>query len=348
MDKWIRHVLDIHLHPDLGSPFWIEKAGAMDFNILQQEITCYEDILKFGLMKEEDLAGRPLTDFIPRRYWKEKSRFITGETGGTGGIIKTTAFRPDEWHAAFVDNFVSVARHRGFPQGVDWLYLGPTGPHIIGKAAAACARAMGSLEPFTVDFDPRWFGKLPEDSMPRTRYMEHILTQAERILKTEHIEVIFGTPVVLMALSQRLAPEIRRRIKGVHFGGMAVQKDLYRHLKEEAFPDAVFISGYGNTLFGVSLEIEFDATYDITYHPFGKRLVFNVVREDDFSISVSHGEEGRLVASRFDETFMIINLLERDLVTKIESDARFPRVSGCAIRNPVPAGIKFEIKNGIY
>jgi len=348
MDTWIRHVIDIHLHPELGSPFWIEKARSMNYGLLNEGISQREDILKLGFMKEEELAGRPLTDFIPMRYWKDRACFITGETGGTSGIIKTTAYRHDEWYSAFVENFVSVAKHRRFPQGGNWLYLGPTGPHIIGKAAAACARAMRSIEPFTVDFDPRWFGKLPEGSMSRTRYMEHILTQALRILNTQYIEVIFATPRVLLALAERMDSESRRRIKGVHFGGMAVGKALYRELKETSFPDAVFISGYGNTLFGVCLETEFDESYDITYYPFGDRLVLNVVKEDDFTVPVADGEEGRLVVSRFDETFMIINLIERDMTTKVSTGGTFPGVSGCAIRNPVPAGINFEIKDGIY
>lgn len=348
MDAWIRHVIDIHLHPELGSPFWVEKSRGMNYGRLNERISQREDILKLGLMKEEELAGRPLADFIPMRYWKDMARFVTGETGGTGGIIKTTAYRQDEWRSAFVENFVSVARHRRFPEGGNWLYLGPTGPHIIGKAAVACARNMGSMEPFTVDFDPRWFGKLPEGSVSRTRYMEHILSQALRILNTQYIEVIFATPRVLQALADRLDSEIRGRIKGVHFGGIAVGKALYRQLKEEVFPDAVFISGYGNALLGVSLETEFDESYDITYYPFGERLVFNVVKEDDFTVPVADNEEGRLVVSRFDETFMIINLIERDIATKVSGDKHFPGVSGCAIRNPVPAGINIELKDGIY
>jgi phenylacetate-coenzyme A ligase PaaK-like adenylate-forming protein len=348
MDAWIRHVLEIHTQPELGSPFWIEKARTADFNLLRSKIESSEDLLKFGLMNEEELSGKPLMDFIPRKYWRDRADLITGETGGTGGIVKTTAYRTDEWRAAFVDNFVSVARHRGFPGGGNWLYLGPTGPHMIGKAAVACARAMGSMEPFAVDFDPRWFGKLPEESLSRKRYIDHILSQALRILVTQPIEVIFATPKILAMLSDHLTPEIRRRIRGVHFGGMAVSKDLYRMLREEIFPEAVFISGYGNTLLGVSLEVEFDESYDITYYPFGERMVFNVVREGDFAVPVPHGEEGRLVVSRFDETFMIINLIERDVVTKVSGDLDFPGVSGCAIKNPVPARINFEIKDGIY
>jgi len=348
MDAWVRHVLDIHLHPEEGSPFWIEKWAGLDRRVLGENIHRKEDLLKFGLMDERELAGRPLTDFIPRRFLDRKRELILGETGGTGGLVKTTAYQPEEWRAAFVDNFVSVARHRGFPRGGNWLYLGPTGPHIIGKAAAACARGMESMEPFSVDFDPRWYGKLPEDSISRRRYTDHIISQALLILRDQQIEVIFATPKIIAALSDHVDDSVRERIKGIHFGGMAVSKELYRRLREEVFPGAVFISGYGNTLFGVSLEVEFDESYDITYYPFGERLAFNVVREDDFTVSVAHGEEGRLVVSRFDETFMIINLVERDLVTRIDSDISFPGISGLAIRNPRPAAVNLEIKDGIY
>lgn len=348
MDKWIKHVLNIHFHPALGSPFWIDRAKTLDFDPLKEDFSNSEDLLTFGLMKENDLADRPLFDFIPKRLWPRKSTFIIGETGGTGGVIKTTAYQPEEFRKAFVDNFVAVAKRRGFPQGRNWLYLGPTGPHIIGKAAVACARALRSMEPFTVDFDPRWFGKLPEDSLPRTRYIEHIISQTLHIITTQHIEVLFATPRILSELSEHLDKKIRKGIKGVHFGGMAVPKELYKTLKEDIFPDAVFISGYGNSLFGVALEVAFDESYDITYYPFGERLIFDIVREDNTSVPISDGEEGRLIFSRFDETFMIINLLERDSATKVKSELAFPGISGYAVKNPRPANIELDIKDGLY
>ena len=348
MDAWIRHVLSVHLDPDLGSPFWIDRAGGMDPAVFSGQIRDADDLLAFGLMYEKDLAGRPLMDFIPRRFWHERESFITGETAGTGGMIKTTAFRPSEWREAFVDNFAAVAGYRGFPMRANWLYLGPSGPHIIGKTASECARSLNSMEPFTVDFDPRWFRKLPEDSISRQRYTEHIVSQALRIIELQGIEVIFATPAIIQALAGRLEPAQRRAIKGVHFGGMAVSPSLYRVLREEIFPDAVIISGYGNTLFGVSLELEFDPSYDITYYPFGRRLVFNAVEEEDHNVPVSPGEEGRLVVSRFDETFMIINLLERDTVTLCDTYDTFPGVFGMGIKNPVPASTAMTSGEGIY
>ena len=98
----------------------------------------------------------------------------------------------------------------------------------------------------------------------------------------------------------------------------------------------------------MALEIDFSPSYDITYYPFGKRLIFDVVQEDDYKRSVNDGEQGRLIFSRFDETFMIINLLERDRVTKVESHSHFQGLSGCAVKNPHPAEIDFTIKDGIY
>ncbi len=348
MDEWIKHVINIHIDHRGGSPFWIDRAKRLNFDPLKKTYRRYEDLMEFGIMREHELAGRPLMDFIPKRFWHRRSEFIIGETGGTSGLIKTTAYSHKEFREAFVDNFVSVAKKRGFIEGVNWLYLGPTGPHIIGKAASACARAMSSIEPFMVDFDPRWFGKLPLNSIPRRRYVEHILSQAIRIIRTQHIEVIFATPKIIESLIPLLSDKERDRIRGVHFGGMPLDKDLYRRLHKEVFRDAVFISGYGNTLFGVALEIETDESYDITYYPFGKRLLFEVVKSSEPETIVNNGEEGRLIFSRFDETFMIINLLERDIVTKVESNLNFPNLSKIAIKNPRPSESGLKIKDGIY
>ena len=40
--------------------------------------------------------------------------------------------------------FVAAAARVHFPRELNWLFIGPSGPHIIGKAARACASAMGS------------------------------------------------------------------------------------------------------------------------------------------------------------------------------------------------------------
>ena len=85
-------------------------------------------------MCEDDLRRYPIEHFIPKIFLDQKSEFILGETAGTTGRPKVTAYLKEEFNAVFVDSFAFIAGKRGFPTGGNWLWIGPSGPHIIGKA----------------------------------------------------------------------------------------------------------------------------------------------------------------------------------------------------------------------
>ena len=110
-------------------------------------------------------------------------RFVIGETAGTSGEPRATAYRDDEFQAAFVTPFLRVAEATGFPRGEPWLWVGPSGPHIIGKVVRELARQTGSMDPFSVDFDPRWAKRLAEGSLARQRYLDHVTEQALDVLR---------------------------------------------------------------------------------------------------------------------------------------------------------------------
>ena len=188
-DEWLSHVLDIHFHPVEGSPYWLERQKSLGFDV-RKEVRVIEDLPRVGPMPEEDLRYRPLEDFLPRRLSRKRTSFFLGETGGTAGPSKYTVYGGREFQKAFVDPFIAVAESRGFPRGREWLYLGPGGPHLIGKAATWMARRMGSLEPFCIDFDPRWVKKLVPGSMGWERYFQHLEDQALAILATQDIVIL--------------------------------------------------------------------------------------------------------------------------------------------------------------
>ncbi|MFZ5568802.1 MAG: hypothetical protein ACOZF0_00240 [Thermodesulfobacteriota bacterium] len=317
-DIWLRHVLSIHFDPQTGTPYWLEQARKMGVDVLQQ-IRSTDDLGILGPMNPKALATRPVEDFIPRRYHLEKESFTLGDTAGTTGTPKVTAYRNDEFHAAFVEYFGFVAEKLGFPKSLNWLWIGPGGPHIIGKAARMVARRMGSLDPFAIDFDARWIKKLVPGSMGWERYFQHIEDQALHILRTQDIGVLFSTPPVLKRLADKMNPALRRRIKGVHYGGMALSPELYLRLRNDCFPEAVHISGYGNTLFGVCLEVESNPDGRLHYFPPGVRLLIDIIGPDNRK--VDYGQRGRVVFSRLDESFLILNMLERDQATRIPAGA---------------------------
>ena len=82
------------------------------------------------------------------------------------------------------------------------------------------ARSLESLEPFSVDCDVRWIKRQAKGSMGFTLYMEHVLAQAMNIIGHQHIDTLFTTPPLLVALAGLMRAEDRQRIQGIHTGGI--------------------------------------------------------------------------------------------------------------------------------
>ena len=285
-----------------------------------------------------------------------RSELIVAETAGTLGRATFCVHRRDEFQLAFVEPFVVAARKIDFPRGLNWLFIGPSGPHIIGKAAVACATAMGASDPFTIDLDPRWAKKLPPGTFAWRRYLAHVESQALKILESQHIGVLFSTPIVLESLAVQLNDGKRKHIRAVHLGGVSVSAQQ-RELFAEKFPNAVVLSGYGNSLFGMMPELAFSQSEGLDYFPHGRRLVVRIVPSDGASGAerleedVPYGERGQVVISRLDESQLIINLMERDCAIRV------PRLTARAadgfladgVRDPRPiVNHKFKPAVGFY
>ncbi|MFI5380399.1 MAG: hypothetical protein ACHRHE_13965 [Tepidisphaerales bacterium] len=338
----LTRIVAIHFDPDGGTPYWLEHQRRLGIDA-RCEIRSAADLVKLGPMDEQALASRPVEDFIPRSMRHRRAECLIGETAGTLGKPKYAVHRGDEFHAAFVEPFVAAARCAGFPHELNWLFIGPSGPHIIGKAANACARALGSPDCFTIDLDPRWAKKLPPGSFAWRRYVEHLEDQALTILASQRIGVIFSTPVVLESLGPRLSRTQRDAIQGLHLGGLSVSA-AQRAAFAQLFPNAVILSGYGNTLFGVMPELAYSADSGFSYYPHGERLLIRIVPRDGgdasqrLSREVSYGERGQVVVSRLDEMQFIANMMERDLAERVPPPkwAMDDGFIGDGVRDPQP------------
>ncbi len=337
-------VLRTHLDPKWGSAHWIDRAGRLGMGGAD-EVHTIEDIKRLGPISPHDLRERPLWDYIPRRYHDQSQRLVIGQTGGTTGAPVWTAYLDEEFRAAFVQPFVDVAEYVDFPRGESWLFVGPSGPHIIGQAARAIARAVGSAEPFTVDFDPRWARKLTRGSVAAARYLQHVTDQAMQIIESQPVGVLFATPPVLLELAERMTPDQRQRVRGVHYGGMAITEDVLLKLQCECFPNAVHLSGYGNTLLGCCPELTTQSGRALDYFPHGDRLLLNILDDND-----QPAPFGRVVASRFDHSFLIINLYERDYAHRVDLPRNAPSAfQGPGLRNPhTPAPVADTVPVGLY
>jgi len=316
--------LAIHFDPECGSPFWLRRAAQLGFDP-RVAVESVSDLALLGVMAPGALVGCRIADLLPREVLHRKEELIVAQTGGTLGQPVWTAYLDAEFREAFVDPFVTAANHVGFPVRGEWLYVGPSGPHIIHRAADAIARSTGSMTPFSVDFDPRWARKLAAGSFASKRYLQHIVDQALAILRVEEITVLFSTPVVVQALADAMPKQLRENILGVHYGGMAIASHEMRVFQTETFPRAVHVSGYGNTLWGCCLELDASVGRELTYYPHGNRLLLGVFNEQTGCPVYGRAEtEGPLVFSRLDETVLLLNVLERDNVRLCDPPVNAP------------------------
>jgi thienamycin biosynthesis protein ThnN len=349
-------LLELHFHPLHGSRYWLRRQEALGLDVTDR-IRTLDDLWLLGPTPTDDLRHYPLRDFIPRAMHGQLHRFVIGETAGTGGPPCATAYRDDEFQAAFVTPFLKVAAATGFPQGEPWLWVGPSGPHIIGKAVRELARRTGSMDPFSVDFDPRWAKKLADGSLARKRYLDHVTSQALEVLGREAVGVLFTTPPALAALAERMTERQREEIHGVHYGGMSMTPETVNEFRA-AFPNAVHLSGYGNTLFGVLMEVADGARAALDYFPLSERLCSQVVNWQEGNAPTAWPppecepeQTGRVLFHRLDESCLLVGVVERDEAERIPPSPEALAL-GCSdggLRNPrPPTALGNKLQPGLY
>lgn len=349
MSVLLRTVLGVHFDPEAGSPYWLNRQQELDFDVRTQ-IREIDDLARFGPFDLADLGRFPVTDFVPRSVLAVGG-LILAETGGTTGPPRATTYSPTDFDAAFIAPFLARVSPECAFDGGHWLWLGPGGPHIIGKAAQRIAALTTGSDAFSVDFDPRWFRRLSAGSLGRTRYLDHVLDQALAVLTNQDVRYLFCTPVVLAALAPRLAAERRAAIRFVYLGGMPVTTPL-REALGIAFPAARFLAGYGNTLFGVTHERApgWPTAAPCDYLPDTERLVVRVVPFGDevdagrVARRVASGERGQVMMHRLDCSGFLPCVLERDSAERI---ALGDDQDG--LRDPQPMNVSgLRIDTGIY
>jgi len=358
MRTHLRNILALHFDPENGSPYWLRRQKMVGIDV-PREVKDVEDLWKLGPMDDGSLRGISVEEFVPRAFLSRKNRLILGDSAGSTGAPKVTAYVEEDFSRAFVEPFVGAAAAMGFPREENWLFIGPSGPHIIGKAARACANRLGSMDPFAVDFDPRWVKKMKPGSMGHRRYLEHVIQQALDVISAQDIGVLFTTPSVLTVLGEQMTRAQRLRIRGAHYGGLALTRDRYRDFRKNMFPDAVHLSGYGNTLFGMCPELFPVEPRPIDYYPQGNRLVIRLVPicksgildNERLGGSVDYGERGQIMFHRLDPSGLIVNMLERDSAERIPppKGLEYPGFRRDGFRHPEPLPhIKKQLKTGLY
>jgi hypothetical protein len=351
-DERLYELLALHFHPVHGSRYWLRRHDALGWDV-RDRVRTFDDLRLLGPTPANDLRRFPLRDFIPRGLHGQLTRFIVGETAGTSGRPCTTAYRDDEFQAAFITPFLKAARATGFPRGEPWLWVGPSGPHIIGKVVRELARQTGNMDPFSVDFDPRWAKRLASGTLARERYLDHVTAQALDVLEREEVGVLFTTPPALAALLPRLSDRQREAIGGIHYGGLSLTAAALNEFRA-AFPRAVHLAGYGNTLFGVVMEVADGPRQALDYFPLADRVRFQVVgpaEEGEWPAERERGETGRVLFHRLDESCLLVGVLERDEAERIPPAPEALALGDGAdgLRDPRPAAaLDGRLQLGLY
>lgn len=312
----LQDILDIHFEPAGGTRYWLEQQERLHIDA-RREIASIEDLSLFGLMDVEALRSRPLLDFVPRRYHDQLHQMILSETGGTSGSPCRRVYSEEDFNNGFVKPWLTAVERHHFPHGGHWLFVGPSGPHIIDRSARAMARSLGSLEPFTLDCDVRWIKRQAKGSIGYTLYLDHVMSQAMNIIQTQEIDTLFTTPPLLLLMGEQMGSEQRQAIRGIHTGGMAMDENSW-HNVTRLFPKAVVLPGYGNSLFGVCFPHTPEQP-DVFEPGNGKRLRIELVpwagKGQDGVVPTARakaGERGRVFCHILDPTFLLINMLERE------------------------------------
>lgn len=321
MEKLDEHVVEIirfHFSEETGSKFWLDKAKMLPFNPLT-DIKSFNDLERFEDYSDE-LRDIPIEDLIPKGLCHED--IFVYESGGATGkpkriIEHDTRLKGVHWLNQILDA-------NGFPgrdEVSSWLFLGPSGPHIVGKSMGNLARLRGA-RCFYVDFDPRWVRKCIKNKKEEQaeEYINHIISQAKDIIRDQNIGVLFVTPSVLERLisDKELLSIMRTKIKGIIWSGTSFSNEGIKFLQEEIFCDVSIMGIYGNSLMGIAPQVPHHQTkYASVFHSFYPYSIAEVVHVHDCNKPVDYYEKGQVKVTLLTKEMFMPNNLERDEAVRI-------------------------------
>ena len=344
LDSWVRQIVEWHFNPETGCPFWLDYAKKLDWDP-RREIRGYDDLARFGSFQDEWLRGGPVRRWVPKAYADRP--IYTFETGGSTGVPKSRIniddFRMD--YEAFSDHLPDES----FPQGSDWLMLGPTGPRRLRLGVEHLAQHRGGIC-FLVDLDPRWVIKLIKKNQGEMaeKYKQHVIDQGLTLLKAhDNIRCLFTTPKLLETLCDKVSLK-RVGITGVVCAGTEMTPQFYRFAVEELLDGVYFAPTYGNTLMGLAVHKPRlpEDNYAVIYYPPAPRAMIEVVDPDEPERVVEYGETGRVRLTTLTREFFMPRFLERD---EAEREAPCDLYPWDGVRNVRPfSGFRSSVVEGVY
>src|SRR5829696_1138661 len=301
VDEHVRQTVAWHFDPRTGSPYWLAKAKELDFDPLR-DVRTVADLGRFPDLGDELRTVRA-DELIPRGA--ETDLFEVFESGGTLGAPKRVVDAISRTRC--VDWCSEVLDAHGFPSRGNWLHVGPSGPHVVGRSIRRLASLRRSLC-FTVDMDPRWVRKVLQQGRDElaAEYVEHVLDQIELIVASQDIRVLFITPAMLEAVYARpsLYEPLAAQLEGLLWAGTAASPETLKLIETVLFPRAAVSGWYGNTLMGIAPQRpkEDGDEHRCVFRPFHPASIVQLVHPETRA-PVGYGERGQV----------IMHLLTRDM-----------------------------------
>ena len=73
LDAHVRDIVQWHVSPETGTPFWLDFARKLDWDPLK-DIQTYQDLDRFGFFQDEWLRGGPVRRWVPKGYAAREAR----------------------------------------------------------------------------------------------------------------------------------------------------------------------------------------------------------------------------------------------------------------------------------
>ncbi|HEV2639969.1 MAG TPA: hypothetical protein VGX23_32850 [Actinocrinis sp.] len=339
LDEWTRHVIRRTFDPETGAPYWLQRAGGLDFE--PRDITRYDELTAFGPFPLDILRTQDPADLVPLAV----PRPLTGrvwDSGGTTGTPCRTFYTPAMLlHRGAWRRWSFVAE--GFEAYRTWLQATPTGPHLIGNGIWEATELHAGLV-YSVDMDPRWVKRLIREGRlaEANEYSTHMIEQIADVLGSGRVDYLNTTPALLQVLTRR-HPDLVAALRGVRLSGTQVSPDMYRDFVA-ALNGGICGRSYGNT-FGNGAGLPAEQNGEILpYAPNYPQVTMAVVDRNDWSTTVPYGATGQVRLTVLHEDLFLPNVLERDQALRFDTGAAWPsdgvaNVRPLQITNTAPEGL---------
>ena len=313
----IQQMMRWHFDAATGSRFWLEQRDRLGFDPIK-DIRCVDDLLRFPNLVDE-LRDVPVEDLIPGGLEPTERVFAVYESGGTSGAPKRFVMFED-----WFDQYMAWENSHYPDDGQgNALAVAPTGPHMLGDYSKRIAQARGGIR-FAVDLDPRWVKQLlaAGDTAGAAAYVDHLVDQAELVLRSQDIAFLITTPPLLTRLAER--PRVRsliaEKVRLVVWTGAYMNPDTLDYLSTVVFPKTRFRGSYGSTsvLSGTAQRPDPEGTGEAVFDSYAPYVFYRVV-DPATGVPVPHGQEGSVVMNYITRYGLVPNSLERDLAVRVPS-----------------------------